>query len=62
MKWDDIINVFQELACSQGFYGRLLRDLRELEGNDPDRFAEVVSHFEAQNFRDAVDVVLFVES
>ena len=61
MKWDDIINVFRGLACSQGFYGRLLRDLEELEDNDPGRFAEVVSPFEAQNFRDDVDVILFVE-
>ncbi len=61
MKWNDIVNVFRELACSQGFYGRLLRNLQELEDNDPDQFARVVGHFEAQNFQDAVDVVLFVE-
>jgi hypothetical protein len=62
MKWDDIINVFRELAGSQGFYGRLLRDLEALKETDPDRYADAVSEFEAQNFRDAVDVVLYVES
>lgn len=42
---------------SQGFYGRLLRDM---EANE--EFAEdVLSELEAQNFGDAVDLVLYIE-
>lgn len=61
MGWNDIIDVFRELARSQGFYGRLLRDLETLKETDPDIYADIVSEFEAQKFRDAVDVVLYVE-
>ena len=62
MKRDDILNVFAELAQSQGFYGRLLRDLREMEECDPDSYEEVMTQLEEQNFHDALDLILYIET
>lgn len=61
MLWDDILDVFRTFAQSQGFYGRLLRDLQEIEDYDPDRYEAIKEHFESQHFKDGLDVILFVE-
>lgn len=61
MKRDDILNVFAELAQSQGFYGRLLRDLMEMRDCDPDTYEEVMENLEAQDFHDALDLILYIE-
>ena len=58
MKRNDIINAITQLSYSQGFYGRLLRDLQSLDGETYD---EVMTELEAQNFSDTVDMVLFFE-
>ena len=57
----DILNTIAELAQSQGFYGRLLRDFMELRDEDPDTYENVMTQLEAQNFGDPVDMVLFFE-
>ena len=54
----DVINVIEELSYSQGFYGRLLRDIKGLNAKDFREFCRVM---EEQNFRDIIDVVLFFE-
>jgi len=54
----DVINVIEELSYSQGFYGRLLRDIKSLNAEDFREFCRVM---EEQNFRDSLDVVLFFE-
>ena len=54
----DVINVIEELSYSQGFYGRLLRDIKGLNAEDFREFCRVM---EEQNFRDSLDVVLFFE-
>ena len=61
MDRDDILNTIAELAQSQGFYGRLLRDFMELRDEDPDTYENVMTQLEAQNFGDPVDMVLFFE-
>ena len=53
MNEKQILETIASLAKSQGFYGRLLRDL---EGND-----EAMELLVAQNFQDPVDLVLFIE-
>lgn len=58
MKRNDIINAITQLSYSQGFYGRLLRDLQSL---DEETYDEVMTELEAQNFSDTVDMVLFFE-
>ena len=61
MKIDDILNVIIELSYSQGFYGRLYRSLMDCKENDPSSYEDYVEQLEAQNFGDALDVVLFFE-
>ena len=43
----------QQLACSQGFYGRLLTFLRKNE--------EALNELASQDFKDTVDMVLWLE-
>lgn len=50
---------FRTLANSQGFYGRLLRDIDNLDAKQADDFW---NYLEAQRFTDAVDIVLYLES
>lgn len=56
MDKEDVLNVFRDFAQSQGFYGRLLRDIGWNGENVDDSFWE--------QFKDcttAVDVVLVME-
>ena len=62
MKMDEILAVIKSLAGSQGFYGRLLKTLEEIEQQDADRYNELVKTLEAQNFNDPVDFVMYIES
>jgi hypothetical protein len=56
------MKLIRELACSQGFYGRLLRDLENVQKKDPDKWERITEYLERQNFRDPVDVVMFFEA
>lgn len=58
MKREEILNVFKMLACSQGFYGRLLHSL---ETADEDSRDEFLSELEEQNFSDPVSLVMYLE-
>ena len=58
MKRNDIIALFKSLACSQGFYGRLLRDIDALPDDLKEQFW---NDMEAQRFKDAIDVILYIE-
>lgn len=46
-----ILNTIRNLARSQGFYGRLLRDMTD----------EYLDYLEEQNFADAFELVIFLE-
>jgi hypothetical protein len=61
MKMEAILNVIRRLACSQGFYGRLLHRLSFLQEHDPEAYAGLVAEWEAQKFGDAVSFVMYVE-
>ena len=58
MKRDQIIDVFKELALSQGFYSRLLASINDA---DEDSREEFFAELEAQNFHDPVDLILYIE-
>ena len=49
-----ILELIESLAQSQGFYGRLLRDINE----NP----EILDHLEQQNFKEDLDLILYLES
>ena len=59
MKMDEILGLIKSLSKSQGFYGRLLRDIEELSSEDYDRLAK---ELEGQNFQDDLDVVFYFET
>ena len=59
MKREEIMETIKSLAGSQGFYGRLYGDLMEL---DEDEYDEVMTKLESQNFKDGVDLVMFIEN
>lgn len=58
MKRKEILKLFKSLSKSNGFYGRLLEDLNNL---DPKDFESVMKYLEKQKFQTPLDVVLFVE-
>ena len=62
MKIKQIIATIKQLAMSQGFYGRLLRNLLDIRDNDPEQWTEIVDTLEGQHFADPVDMVLYFES
>ena len=53
MKRERILEIISDLSKSQGLYGRLLRDI-ELDPTIPDTLEE-------QNFKDSLDLILFIE-
>ena len=60
-EFNDVINILIELSHSQGFYGRLLRDLSEIKKYEPERFDLIVMEIESQEFTNALDVVIYFE-
>ena len=59
MDYDDFLDVVRELAKSQGFYSRTLKNIENLQGEELDDFKE---HIEEQKFKDSLDVVMYFES
>lgn len=58
MKMEDIIKLIRELAKSQGFYGRLLENILELDGES---YEELAGLWESKNFADGLDFILYIE-
>ena len=58
MNREEMRQVFEDLAMSQGLYGRLLRSIDEMYEEDREK---VWSDLESQNFKDAVDLILYIE-
>lgn len=60
-EFDDVIDIIDTLSYSQGFYGRLLRDIYELKKYEPEMFAMFVDEIESQNFTNTLDIVMYFE-
>lgn len=58
---DDVLSVIRDLSHSQGFYGRLLRDLMEIKASDKKAWRNVIKYFEGAKLKTPLDVVLFIE-
>lgn len=54
MTKEEIMEAIKSLAKSQGFYGRLYEFFKE----NPD----ALEHFAKQNFKDSLDMVMFLEA
>ena len=61
MNMEDILGLIYELSFSQGFYGRLYRDLMELKSENPEGYQELVDEWEGRNFKDSLDFILYLE-
>ena len=53
MTAEEIMDAIQALTHSQGFYGRLLMDIHDDE--------EILDYLVAQNFKNVVEMVMFLE-
>ena len=58
MSRTQIMSTFKVLAKSQGFYGRILSEINNMSDGAYDEFME---ELEAQNFGDAVDLIMYIE-
>lgn len=61
MKIEQILELIFGLSHSQGFYGRLYRDLMEVKNNDSEQWQKIVDELEGQNFQSDLDVILYFE-
>lgn len=59
--FEDVIDIINTLSHSQGFYGRLLRDIYELKKYEPEMFMMFVDEIESQNFTNTLDIVMYFE-
>lgn len=62
MKRNELLNLIEGLSHSQGFYGRLLRQLIELKEEDPENYEQVMTLWEKENFKTELDFILYLES
>lgn len=62
LKRNDILEIFKDFSKSQGFYGRLLNNLNDLKENDLSTYEKYMKNLEDHEFKDAVDLVLYIES
>lgn len=60
-EFNDVIDIIDTLSYSQGFYGRLLRDIYELKKYEPEMFMMFVDEIESQNFTNVLDIVMYFE-
>jgi len=58
MKRKEIMEWIKKLAASQGYYGRLLQAINDMDNNDKNALFE---HLEAQNFAGPVELVMYIE-
>ena len=56
---ETVIETIENLAMSQGSYGRLLRALEEMQEHDPDRYEEVMDALVEAG--DAVGMIMALE-
>lgn len=59
LTFDEMIDIITELSYSQGFYGRLLRDINEL---DDEKLDEVKTIWENKKFTDNLDFIMWLEN
>lgn len=62
MNREQIMEAIRQLAHSQGSYGRFYCALCRLRDDEPEKFDKCMAVLEEQNFKDAVDLVMYLES
>lgn len=61
MTMNDIMASIEMLAKSQGFYGRLYREICNLKMYEPEQYKKVKQELEQQHFTDAIDMIFYFE-
>ena len=56
------MEAIRQLAQSQGSYSRFYQDLCEMRDNEPERFDKAMEMLEEKQFRDTVDLVMYLET
>ena len=56
-----VLEVIEELSHSQGFYSRLYSNILYLKENDEVSFNKWCEEIESLNFKEPIDVVLYLE-
>lgn len=56
-----LLYIIGNLALSQGFYGRLLRDLQILHIRRPDEWEHIMQEWENHEFTSAVEFISYLE-
>ena len=58
MRVDDLIKLCKKLAPSQGFYGRLLAQLEEM---DEQELSDIDTVMQGLNLKDELDIITWLE-
>lgn len=58
MRFEEVMLLIKNLAKSQGFYGRMLNAIEDMDANALKKFKKFI---EENNFKDSVEFVMFVE-
>ena len=61
MDRNEILATIRNLANSQGFYGRLYNAFMTVKETKPENYELIMEKLEAENFADAVELVLYFE-
>lgn len=61
MKIEQILEIILELSYSQGFYGRLYEDLMDIKDTGGIAWSSIVETLEAQDFKEPLDLILYLE-
>ena len=55
---EDVIRLITTLSHSQGFYGRLLRDINEMDEEGIEKLRKVIKE---KKFKDNIEFILWIE-
>lgn len=58
MTFEKALEIVRELSYSQGFYGRLLRNMQEM---DEEQRKELEEDFEYNKVKDSMDLIFYFE-
>lgn len=61
MKMEEILDLMKDLAKSQGMYGRYYETIMNMKEESPEDYETLKQYWESQNFKDALDFILFFE-
>lgn len=58
LNFEDFIKLIKELSKSQGLYGRILREINELNEEELEKLKTAINK---KHFKDNIDIILWIE-